>query len=172
MKRETKGVILALVTIFCILLSSVTLLEPFNNRTTSARFVLSSYTLDQYGQGFSGFDAEENSTGEWLDIQPYGGIPDDFNITYGMYLRFKVDTILNSSLVGASDLADGKNYFRHSISVIDNNGTSVFSQSNFTYFNSADVGGMYYYSYHIILNFLPLTGMIYRAILTYEVFYQ
>jgi len=136
-----------------------------------SKFVLSSYAVDAYGQGFDGIDAEENSTGSWQDIQLGGGIPSDFNVSYGNFVRFRVDTILNSTLVGASSLLDGKRYFRHNITVLVENGTSVFSQQNFTYYGSSAVGVMYYYIYHIILNFNVQPANIYRAIIMYEVYY-
>lgn len=128
--------------------------------------------LDEYGQGISpsGIDVFENSTGSWQYVDPFGGIPDPLNCTYGNFLKFRIETRMNSTLTGATDLTDGKNYFRHNLTVTIYDGSTVFSQENFTYHNSADVSGIYYYSYEVILNFAVQVGFVYSCYITYEIF--
>ena len=171
-----KKVILGIIIIPLVILAFLAFQPTYYNETEirpNASFVLSLTpfpALDEYGQGIIAIDAEENSTGSWQNIEPFGGIPDPFNLTYGNFIRLKVETILNSVLVGASSLADGKNYFKHSISVTNSTGV-LFSQQNFTYFNSGAIGIDYYYDYIIILNYLFPMGQVYTATITYEVFY-
>jgi len=138
-----------------------------------AQFVVATISdLDEYGQGISpgGIDILENSTGSWIYAQPFGGVPSPFNWTAGLFMQVRLETRLNATLTGASDLTDGKNYLKHSITV-SNYSATVFSQQNFTYRSSADVSGIYYYSYEVILNFSPLSGTIYTIAITYEVYW-
>lgn len=148
-----------------------------------AQFVIAEWDYpDQYGQGISGMKFWENSTGSWLPapyyidlgqfyyVNPY--ISDyTYNISAGVALKVRVDSLLNNTLVGADDLADGRNYHRHNVTV-SNLGNIIFSQSNFTYEDSSDASApMYYYEYYAILNFIAVSGQVYTVTVTYEVFY-
>ena len=138
-----------------------------------AQFVISTISaLDQYGQGISpsGIDILENSTGSWQYAQAFGGVPSPFNWSAGKFMQVRIETRLNATLTGATGLIDGKNYFRHNITVTNTDSVIVFSANNFTYRTSADVG-IYYYSYEVTLNFSPVAGQAYTIDITYEVYY-
>lgn len=173
----SKNQVLA-IAILCLLpIGTYALFQTASNHKTQidenpqAQFIVSSWARDNYGQGFDGIDAQENSTGDWLYVEPFGGIPEDFNVTLGTFIRFRVDVILNSTLTGATSLADGKNYVRLNISVSNNLAVVVFSQTNFTYYGGAVVGDLNYYIYHVILNFTYVSGAIYHVTISYEVYY-
>ena len=181
-KRKLTVVLLGLFICSLLLLVPV---QPVTQpqETGTSTFVISSWEYpDEYGQGIDGMKFWENSTGAWepapyyLDIgqfyyvNPY--ITDyTYNLSAGVALKMQVDCLLNNTLVGADDLADGQNYLRHSVTVTCA-GTTIFSQQNFTYLDSGDIGApMYYYEYDVILNFLTVAGNLYVVTVTYEVFY-
>lgn len=155
----------------------------------SAKFVLAAWSYpDEYGQGIYGYRIYENSTGDWesfgYEYQVgttmgtfYFVHPDTFDVdvfdwTAGVFIKLRFYFTLNSTLTGATDLTNGKNYFRHSIIVIDLNESTVFSQQNFTYYdNEGEDEGIYYYLYDIILDFEPVQGDYYTATVTYEVYW-
>lgn len=148
-----------------------------------AQFVLASWDYpDEYGQGIDGMKFWENSTGSWVAAPYYTDLgvfyyvnPSITGYTYnwsaGAAMKVRVDTLLNSTLTGATDLADGQNYHQHNVTVTTPSGI-VFSQQNFTYEASSDATApMYYYEYYAILNFLPVSGLVYTVTIIYEVFY-
>ncbi|MCK4822043.1 hypothetical protein KA005_40140 [bacterium] len=148
-----------------------------------AQFVIAAWEYpDEYGQGIDGMKFWENSTGSWVAAPYYTNLGvfyyvnpsiDDYtyNWTAGAAMKMRVDTVLNSTLTGATDLADGQNYQQHNVTVT-HLGIIIFSQQNFTYSFSDDTGApMYYYEYEVILNFILEYGQIYTVTLTYEIFY-
>jgi hypothetical protein len=158
---------------------------------TRAQFVLASWDYpDECGQGIMGIKMWENSTGDWLPVPYYTHYYPDYheelgtfyylnyyqdhyfyNWSAGAAMKMRVDTLLNSTLTGAVDLADGQNYHRHNV-IVTSAGTIIFSQSNFIYEDSGDIGApMYYYEYYVILNFIPADGQIYTVTVTYEIYY-
>jgi len=156
-----------------------------------AQFVIASWDFpDEYGQGIDAVKCYENSTGDWVAAPYYTHYYPDYyeelgtfyflphyqnyyfyNWSAGASIKIRVNTLLNSTLTGATDLADGQNYHKHSV-VVTHLGTTIFSQDNFTYLESDDLGApMYWYAYIVILNFIPADGQIYMVTITYEVFY-
>lgn len=159
--------------IVLVLVSMVLLAMP---RPAPARFALSSWDFpDAYGQGIEGFMIYENSTGSWVAVDGYH-LYDEANIfawNVSVAMKLHCFTWFNSTLVGATDTDDGKNYQRHSVNVTDNLGGSVFSQQNFTYY-SADDGidpPLWFYEYYVVLNFLPVEGEYYTVTVTYEIYW-
>ena len=139
----------------------------------TSTFVISSWSYpDEYGQGISGIFITENSTGDWLTF----GTIDYDDVTEiewnaSLFIRLTCFAHFNNTLVGAVDVADGKNYHRHNVTVTSS-GVTVFSQQNFTYISGIDYSDpIWDYSYFVILNFLPEQGQIYVVTVTYEVFY-
>jgi hypothetical protein len=145
--------------------------------TRGAQFVLASWDFpDEYGQGIDALTVFENSTGSWLIIGGFspnvvynGGA--EFNWSVGLGIKIRAFSFLNSTRVGVYSTDQGKNYLRHNVTVTRINGTTVFSQQNFTYYNAGAVAEMYEYHYDVILNFYPEAGEIYTVTITYEVFY-
>lgn len=144
--------------------------------TRGAKFVLASWDFpDEYGQGIDALTVYENSTGSWNIV---GGFSPNvvynegagFNWSVGLGIKIRVFCWLNSTHVGISSTAEGQNYLRHNVTVTTNNGTTVFSLQNFTYYNAGAVAEMYEYHYDVILNFFPEAGEIYTATITYEIY--
>jgi len=155
------------------------------NRSPSpnVQFVLASWEFpDEYGQGIQGFRIYENSTGSWEfqgfwvgELYVYYFYPElghslSFNWSVGRSIKLRIYTILNGTLTGATDAADGRNYHRHSVIVV-NQGATIFTQQNFTYSLGGGAGPLYYYEYEVILNFLPDYGQIYIVTVMYEIFW-
>ena len=140
-----------------------------------AQFVLSSWSYpDEYGQGINYFTAYTNESGGWPLWRTISYVDtSNFEIPIGSAIRLMVHCWLNSTLVGASSLADGKNYIQHSAIVELGNGTVIFNLQNFTY-NGGDAGinpPLYYYEYYVILDFISEAGLIYTVTITQEVFW-
>jgi len=163
--------------------------EPPNekNERKVAYFVLSSWEFpDEYGQGVYMLRFDENSTGSWvyapwyyvgepLDGLPFYSLFSDspyvLNWSAGVAMKLRVYTYFNHTLTGAGSISEGRNYLRHSVTVFSA-AEMVFSQQNFTYIDSATIGDdIYYYEYHVILNFLPAFGTTYTVTVLYEIFW-
>ena len=165
-KKAFACVIMALVMLVC-----VSTIQPV---TANPQFIIASWDYpDEYGQGIDLFGFYENSTGAWL---PYGDAyePDQSYIidwNGSVFIKFRCYAFLNSTLTGAIDEADGKNFQQHRVNV-SSLGESVFSQQNFTYYNiNTAFDPMWYYGYEVVLNFLPLQGTLYTVTVTYEIFW-
>jgi hypothetical protein len=164
--------IVAVITIVLIL--GVFLARP---PQTNAQFVIAAWEYpDEHGQGIDFINIYENTTGSWVLVShpSYGNSiePDEtaiFNWTTSMIMKIRCGVTLNATVTGASSVADGKNFLRHSV-VISSAGTIVFSQQNFTYQSGNDLG-LYWYDYDCIFEFLPIAGQIYTVIVTYEIFW-
>jgi len=124
------------------------------------RFVLASWSFpDEYGQGMHSFTIWENSTGEWLVVRR--GSPFDypwyyyethvFEWNYTVGIKLWIDSYFNSTLAGVSDSTQGRNNFRHNVTVVDAYDTLVFSQQNFTYLavNDYTYDPIWIYSHHL-----------------------
>ncbi|GAG81099.1 unnamed protein product, partial [marine sediment metagenome] len=153
----------------------------------TAKFVISGWDWpDENGHGLFGMKFWENSTGEWLGAPFYITIGQfyyvspslfdydwyTYNVTGGASLKVRVDTTLNATLTGATDLEDGKNYFRTNVTVTCL-GIIVFSQQNLTSLVTEDdfSDPIYYYEYDIVLDFILVDGQFYTVTVTHEVFY-
>ena len=176
MKFRTKLIAVTITIVLLVLLVFTVPNQPIiPEQLGKAQFVLAEWDYpDEYGQGIEAFEIFENSTGSWVQVGPAYGYEDnyvhDWNTSVSIKLRCY--TWFNSTLTGAIDAADGKNYQRHNITVT-NIGNTTFSQQNLTYFYSDDSidPPMWYYGYEVVLNFLPVSGNIYIVTVIYEVFY-
>ena len=145
-----------------------------------AQFVIASWDFpDEYGQGIYGFFPLENSSGDWW---PYSGpmiyfdndtiLDAEIGISLGLDVRVYLNyTLLN--LTHPDDMALGPNYFRLNVTVMNNLGSTIFSQNNFTYddlcgFVETDI---WYFSEEVYFDFLTVSGEIYTATVTYEIFF-
>jgi len=176
--------VLALITLFLVVGSMIMYVNYKHERRTiksngpadTTQFVLSSWDYpDEYGQGIDRIYFSENSTGDWVSVGS-PAYPDgrnniiDWNAS--VFIRLKVWCWLNSTLVGIDNTNEGKLYIRHSVTVAQNNGTVVFSQQNFTYSNAyPDADPMFYYSYNVVLNFVPIGGEVYTATISYDIYW-
>ena len=144
-----------------------------------AQFVIASWEYpDEHNQGIDSFTIYENSTGDWLIVGGFGPnlSPEDsgiFDWAFGVSIKLKCHTWFNNTLVGAENMEDGKLFHRHNVTVTNFVGTLIFSQQNFTYFNSDIVteDPLWYYEYTVILNFIPVSGAVYTTTVIYEVFF-
>ena len=171
MSKKTSALI---VTLFVCMMLFVSTIPP-----TRAQFVLASWVFpDEYGQGVDKISVYSNQTGSWVLANWAGDASRDydesseFDWNASIFIRLNVWTWFNSTLTGAADWEEGKNYHRHNVVVIGD-GLTVFNQQNFTFANAfpAIDPPMWYYEYEVILEFLPLAGVIYVVTVTYEVFY-
>ena len=179
-KKKAVTLLLLILTITMIFVYHDYKVEIHQDKTiqpATAQFIISSgwdYP-DEYGQGIDRIFVMENSTGSWVNIG-VASYPDgrntvlDWNVSVGIKLRLYCK--LNETLTGATDVVDGENYLRHSV-IVTSGGQTVFSQQNFTWYDSGDYGSdIYDYEYHVVLNFLPLEGQSYTVTVTYETYYE
>jgi hypothetical protein len=183
-KKILSGVIiLALVVMIAVSTTPTTPITNLNEGTS--QFVISSWEYpDEYGQGIDGIRFYENSTGAWVAAPYYLDIGEFYYFGYdtseyslnwstGVGIKLRVYSVLNTTFIGINEgnITQGKNYQRHSVAVIPTNGTTIFSQQNFTYYdNEWAVGDLIFYEYEVILDFLPVAGEIYTVTVTYEVY--
>ena len=153
-------------------------------KTISAQFVLSEWDYpDEYGQGIEGFLIYENSTGDWELWQnddasgPYYEHDDTqahyFQWNASVFIKLRVITMLNSTLLGlGTHYSEGIPFIRHNVTVTTLDETK-FSQANFTFVIADDdtYAPMWWYTYDVILDFVPLEGYTYTVTITYEVYY-
>lgn len=125
-------------------------------------------TPDEYGQSLYAVTVFENSTGAWERV--YEEFGTTFEWEPNVCAELHVFTTLNDTLVGCASTAEGQLYLQHAVDVTLYNGTSVFSQSNFTYYDGVDAG-LYYYEYTVILEFLPQMGAVYTITISYQIYY-
>ena len=139
-----------------------------------AKFVLAEWDFpDEYGQGIEGIEIYENSTSSWVMYDnPLYDEETNFDWNASVAIKLRVFTWFNSTLTGAGSSNEGKLYQRHSVTVTSL-GTTVFSKQNFT-FVASDTGidpPMWFYSYDVVLDFLPVAGEIYTVVVTYEIYW-
>jgi len=149
----------------------------------SAKFILAGWDYpDEYGQGIRNVAMEQYTNGEWVALtapsppKGYYYSSSVFNITDGEgsngSILIGVQSYLNATLCGISDINDGPALIRHTITVSTAQNSSVFYQENFTLTYQTDAyAPMYFYQYEVVTDFTPLEFMIYTAIITYEIFY-
>jgi len=172
-----------LVSVSVILILTAALLVALNAPSTNVfeepeqpaktQFVLASWDFpDKYGQGMDTITIYGNSTGSWVAVGNYEyDEPSTLDWNESVAIKLKVWSWFNSTLTGAVDTNDGKNYLRHSV-IVTALGVTIFSQQNFTYSNVyPEADPMWYYVYEVVLNFLPEVGQVYTITVTYEVFY-
>ena len=83
-----------------------------------------------------------------------------------------VQCYLNATVVGISDIDDGPARIRHTLTVSTPDNSSVFYQENFTLTYQTDAfDPMYFYQYEVYTDFTPLSGQIYMAVITYEIYF-
>lgn len=175
MNTRTKLSIVAVLLIILLGLGFASIPQTTTPQTQdTVTFALSSWAYpDEYGQYIEGIIVYENSTGSWVQVAYYTA--DDtyiFEWNQSVFIKLECVNWLNSTLVGAIDGNDGKNYQRHNVTVTSL-GETVFSQQNFTYVYK-DIGidpPLWLYQYDVVLNFLPQAGEIYTVTITYEVYY-
>jgi len=178
-KKAYTGIVIVLL---MLLVFTVKIPPVVPDQIEKSQFALASWNYpDEYGQGIEGLKFYENSTGSWVaapyytDIGPfyflnYYEIDYTLNWSPGVAMKLRVYTVLNSTLTGATSEADGQNYQQHSITVT-NLGSVIFSQQNFTYYDAGTVADLVFYEYEVVLEFLPVSGLIYVVTVIYEVFY-
>ena len=162
-------------TIFVILISTIPPAQA------QPKFALATWDYpDAYGQGIDSFVLYSNSTGSWVVVDTWYfddeyPAPDPVPWNASQAIKLRVRTTMNTTLVGTSNPEEGQNYIRHSIVVTDQLDAEVFSQQNFTYETEAHDfvihPGIIYYYYYVIFDFLPISGELYTANVTYEVYY-
>lgn len=94
------------------------------------------------------------------------------DIDVGVNLTLIVRSWVNATFCDIATYAEGYNIIRHSIVVTCTNGTTVFSQQNFTYWSGTDYyDPMFHYEYWVYLDFVPTYGEVYTATVVYELYY-
>jgi hypothetical protein len=178
-----KQKVLAVLTVVMVLavgIIAVTTTTPGPLTLAPAHFSVASWDFpDDYGQGIAAVIAYENSTGSWVivdnDGSDYFTYLDDVVLEWsaGVGIKLEFMCYFNYTLTGATSQADGKNYQRHTISVEDQEGSNVFSQTNFTFVYSTQPFGipLYVYSYSVVCGFLPAEGYYYTATVNYQVWW-
>lgn len=169
-KKKTKifATFLGVLTFSALLISAIPIPQ------VEAQFVTASWDYpDVYDQGIDLMYIYENSTGSWVEVMSYEY---DETIVFpwevGVGMKLRIYAFQNSTLTGASDTADGKNYLQHSVIVKNYADETVFSQQNFTYNSVNDaLDPLWYYGYDVVINFIPLAGEYYTITVLYEVYY-
>ena len=182
--NERKRKIITIATICTIITLLFVSLSIFPNdnltqqeiKLEKATFVLSGWDYpDSYGQGIYYLAVYGNSTGSWVWESPtvYSTDPTiTFSWNSSVGIKIRVYTWLNNTLVGADDIADGRNYHRHTISVVDELDNSIWGKNNITYYLDEDTQDpMYFYAYEVILGFVPQSGKTYTTSILYEIYY-
>ncbi len=193
MKHRRKAYSGIVIVLLMLLVYTVSISPVVPEPLAKAKFVIAAWDYpDEYDQGLFGMKFWENSTGSWVAAPWYTHYYPDYheelaafyyvsptmsdyytyNVTVGASLKVRVDTTLNATLTGATDLEDGKNYFRTNVTVTCL-GIIVFSQQNLTSLVTEDdvSDPIYYYEYDVVLDFILEEGQFYTVTVTYEVFY-
>ena len=130
---------------------------------------------DEYGQGIRGVRTYENSTGSWVHFYycHYDDTYDTYEWNVSVAVKLEVHSMINSTRVGATTDDEGKLYQRHHVLVQSSNGTTIFSQQNFTFIDvdNSTYAPLWLYRYEVVLEFLPELGEFYTATVTYEIFW-
>ena len=189
-KKAYSGIVIVLL---MLLVHTVPISPVVPEPSATAKFVIAAWDYpDEYDQGLFGMKFWENSTGSWVAAPWYTHYYPDYheelaafywcspsmsdhytyNVTGGASLKVRVDTTLNATLTGATNLEDGKNYFRTNVTVTCL-GITVFSQQNLTSLVNEDDASdpIYYYEYDVVLDFILVSGQFYTVTVLYEVFY-
>ena len=106
------------------------------------------------------------------DSYPTATPTNPLDIDAGVTMTLQLECWINGTFMDISSLAEGLLIMRHSIVITRINGTTVFSQQNFTYVSGTDAfAPMYNYKYTVILDFVPEHGEYYTATVTYELWW-
>jgi hypothetical protein len=152
-------------------------------QTKTAKFIIAGWSYpDEYGQGIRNIAIEQYSNGSWVGLtvpsppKGYYYYSSEYIITTGEgsngSLWLNVQCWLNGTLCGIDNINDGPALIRHIITVTNLTGLTVFYQENFTLTYQTDyLAPLYFYQYEVFTDFTPITGQIYTATITYEVFY-
>jgi len=159
------------------------MIEEISPTQGKARFILSSWDYpDEYGQGIRNIAIEQYTNSSWVSVTdpspPKGYYYDStvYTITTGEgsngSLWINVQCYLNATLCGIADIDDGPALLRHNITVTNSADSIVFYQENFTLTYQTDAyAPLYFYQYEVFTDFTPVSGEVYTATITYEVFY-
>ena len=161
-----------------VILFTVTMLvsAPFLPVKANPKFVIAIDYPSPNGNGISDISAYVDSvyTAKMYmnpDEFPTWDVNTSLEVEVGVNITLAVFCWINGTDTGISSLAEGLNIMRHNVTVICNNGTTIFSQQNFTYITGADAGApMYFYRHDVILDFVPSYGGIYITIVTFEIY--
>lgn len=135
------------------------------------------FDFDEYGQGLFMYTASENVTsgdGSWTPLPStfYFNATNshEWEVGYGIMIRFYA--FMNSTLTGASDLADGDNYQRMNVTVTAW-GQEVYNETSISIFYRSSYfdAEMWLYGFETILNIIPVAGLTYIVTITYEVYW-
>lgn len=145
----------------------------------SAQFFLASWEFpDEHGQGILGIWIYENSTGSWVSVEFYSYDRTDTALwewNSSVAIKLEAFTYVNKTFLGWADGDEGKLYQRHNVTVTNSTDDIIFSQNNFTFYsydyNSPADPNIWTYRYTCILNFLPVFGGVYTAVVTYEIWW-
>lgn len=140
------------------------------------QFVIASweYPADEFGQGIEEISYWENSTGTWLKV---GEVNHDassniFDWEFGVGLRLRCSARINLTQINASDTTEGQLYIQHNIVVTSRNGTTVFTQQNFTYGGAIfEAFNMYFYHYDVVMEFEMELSERYTATIVLEIYW-
>ena len=144
----------------------------------NAKFVIA-YDFDESNNGhyiaYIGaiVDGEHNATVYYNPVSyPDSTAIQPLEIQQGVNLTLSVFCWVNGTSADIASLSEGLNIMQHNVSVVLNNGTTIFSQQNFTYIIGTDGDApMYFYRHDVILVFTPAFGEIYTVTVNYEVYY-
>ena len=132
--------------------------------------------FDEYGQGLYMFVVLENVTDdEWTPVGAiyYFNETNSFEWEVGYGIKLQIYAWMNSTLTGASDLADGLNYLRMNVTVTGLLGAVLDDQPEIdNYYSSSNWDPLIWlYGFYVVLDILPVQGYIYRVTITYEVYW-
>lgn len=176
MKRKYLAIITAFVIVSILIFMIPNSETPIIIKKANVEFNIASWSYpDEYGQGIYQIKVEDNETGSWLPTPPDATRNYteslEYNVSAGYALKLSIYSWLNSTLVGCSSMSEGQLYQRHNVTLRLWNGVVLFTQENFTYFNSYISGVMYHYAYYVILDFITELFTNYIAVISYEIYY-
>ncbi len=143
-----------------------------------AQFVIAAYTYDESTNGnyiayiWAEYDSVVNDTMYYNPVSyPNATNALVLETEVGVNITLAVFCWVNGTDTGISSLSEGLNIMRHNVTVVCNNGTTIFSKQNFTYIaGGAGDAPMYFYRHDVILDFVPAWGEFYTVTIIYEIF--
>jgi hypothetical protein len=145
-----------------------------------AKFSISTWTYpDQYGQGIFAVSFWGNSSGSWENIVGFNNVttPNSFVWNASVGMTILVVNTYNWTLNDINSTAAAEAYTRNDILIVDQFGTTTFSQQNLTlytcFFEGAEYygGTRYFVEYNVTLPFLPLDGYTYAVTIGLDIWY-
>ena len=173
MRLRTKLVACGVVMVLVVMIGFSTIPQA------QAQFVIADYTYSttNYGNSIAYIHAyidSEFNASMYKDPDSYPGesVTNPLEVAGGVNITLAVFCWVNGTVTGISSLSEGLTIMRHRVTVTGQNGTTIFSQQNFTYIIGSDGDApMYFFRHDVILDFVPVQGQIYTATVVYEVFY-